>query len=103
MRIKGLASPASRHNSDVADAQNDRKEKKKKKKRRRRKLSWSRPVAPLQALHVSLFNVELLFMCQNDIMPNQVVFQILIMLLEVHYLCERVLTVIRLPEWGSGC
>lgn len=39
----------------------------------------------LQALRV-LFNAELLFMCRNDIMPNQVVFQILIMPLEVHYL-----------------
>lgn len=34
-------------------------------------------------------------MCQNDIMPNQVVFQILITLLEVHYLCERAQTVIK--------
>lgn len=34
-------------------------------------------------------------MCQNDITPNQVVFQILITLLEVHYLCERAQTAIR--------
>lgn len=66
-------------------------------------LSRSQSVTALQPLHVFLFNAELLFMCQNDIMPNQVVFQILIMLLEVHYLCERVQTVISLPEWGSGC
>lgn len=36
-------------------------------------------------------------MRQNDIMPNQVVFQILIMLLEVHYLPERAQTAIILP------
>lgn len=33
-------------------------------------------------------------MCQNDITPNQVVFQILITLLEVHYLRERAQTAI---------
>lgn len=59
----------------------------------------------LQAPQVLLgFDAESLFVCQNDIMPNQVVFQILITLLEVHYLCERVQTVIRAAmDEGRGC
>lgn len=80
--IKGPTSPVSFQNREAEDAGNDRK---------------SALNVALQALRVS-FNAELLFMCRNDIMPNQVVFQILIMPLEVHYLYERVLTAISPPE-----
>lgn len=80
--IKGPASPVSFQKREAEDIGNDRK---------------AALNVALRALRVS-FNAELLFMCRNDIMPNQVVFQILIMPLEVHYLYERVLTAISPPE-----
>lgn len=48
------------------------------------------------------FDAHCLFVCQNDIMPNQGVFQILITLLGVHYLCERAQTAIK-PALGKRC
>lgn len=47
-----------------------------------------------------VFDAHCLFVCQNDIMPNQGVFQILITLLGVHYLCERAQTAIK-PALGK--
>ncbi|KAL1250129.1 hypothetical protein QQF64_021134 [Cirrhinus molitorella] len=85
-RHSGPTSPVSFQKREAEDAGNDRK---------------AALNAALRALRVS-FNAELLFMCRNDIMPNQVVFQILIMPLEVHYLYERVLTAISPPEGDNN-
>lgn len=63
------------------------------------KLGLSQLKAPQVLL---VFDAESLFVCQNDIMPNQVEFQILITLLEVHYLCERAQTAIKAAS-GKEC
>lgn len=65
--------------------------------------------SPTGLVFFSFFDAASLFVCQNDITPNQVVFQILITLLEVHYLRERAQTAIRAAPgkkyvgvWGTG-